>query len=118
MHASGMGKVMLAFGEISPDAAVAQLGSSPASRSTRSCDRDALVRRPDGGASHGYATNHEERYVGVCGVAAPVLAPNGIARAAVGVQGPAMRMTAARITEIAPLVRAAADEVAALALRL
>ena len=62
--------------------------------------------------------NHEERYQGVNGVAAPVLGPGGVARAAVGVQGPALRMNPQRIEEIAPLVRAAADEIAGLALRL
>jgi len=116
MHASGMGKVMLAFGEISPEAAVAQLKALPSFTEHTVVDRDALVRMLMSARTDGYATNLEERYLGVCGVAAPVLAPNGTARAAVGVQGPAMRMTAARIAEIAPLVRAAADEVAALAI--
>ena len=118
MHASGMGKVMLAFGEISPASAVAQLTELPRFTEHTVVDRDELVRLLLEARSRGYATNLEERYIGVNGVAAPVLAPSGTARAAVGVQGPASRMSAERIAEIAPLVRAAADEVAALALRL
>jgi len=67
--------------------------------------------------SRGYAINQEERYDGVVGVAAPVLDRHGIAHAAVGVQGPTMRMTAEKVEAIAPLVRAAAQEIAQLALR-
>lgn len=118
MHASGMGKVMLAFGEIAPEAAVAQLKELPRFTEHTVADLEALVRMLLEARSRGYATNLEERYLGVNGVAAPVLAANGTARAAVGVQGPAMRMTRDRIDEIAPLVRAAADEIASLALRL
>jgi DNA-binding IclR family transcriptional regulator len=118
MHASGMGKVMLAFAEIAPDAAVAQLRDLPRFTDHTIVDRTELVRALMLVRGQGYAVNHEERYIGVNGVAAPVLAANGVARAAVGVQGPSMRMTASRIEEIAPLVRAAADEIAALAVRL
>jgi IclR family acetate operon transcriptional repressor len=118
MHASGMGKVMLAFAEIAPDAAVAQLRDLPRFTEHTIVDRAELVRSLMTVRAQGYAVNQEERYIGVNGVAAPVLAPNGTARAAVGVQGPSMRMTPARLDEIAPLVRAAADEIASLAVRL
>ena len=104
MHASGMGKVMLAFGEIAPEAAVAQLKELPRFTEHTVGDLDVLVRMLLEARSRGYATNLEERYLGVNGVAAPVLATNGIARAAVGVQGPSMRLTRERIDEIAPLV--------------
>lgn len=118
MHASGMGKVMLAFGEIAPEAAVAQLKELSRFTEHTVATLDGLLQMLLEARRRGYATNLEERYLGVNGVAAPVLGPQGIARAAVGVQGPSMRMTAERIEEIAPMVRAAADEIAALALRL
>ena len=87
MHASGMGKVMLAFGDTPPEAAVAQLKALPRFTENTVVDRDELVRVLMTARARGYATNLEERYLGVNGVAAPVLAPNGTSRAAVGVQG-------------------------------
>lgn len=118
MHVSGMGKVMLAFGDIDPAAAVAQLRDLPRYTEHTITDRDALVKVLLQARKDGYATNREERYVGVNGVAAPVLSPHGVARAAVGVQGPSMRMNDEKIRQIAPLVRDAAEEIASLALRL
>ncbi len=118
MHASGMGKVMLAFGDAAPEVAAAQLPNLPRFTDHTICDRSALAYELATIRARGYATNHEERYLGVNGVAAPVLSHDGYVRAAVGVQGPSLRMTPERIEEIAPLVRAAADEIAALAVRL
>ena len=66
----------------------------------------------------GYATNVEERHAGVCGVAAPVRARSGIAHAAVGLQGPSVRLTPERLVELAPTVTAAAGEIAALVIRI
>ena len=53
----------------------------------------------------------------MCGIAAPVRARSGVAHAAIGVQGPSVRLTPDRLHELAPLVTAAADEVAALVIR-
>jgi IclR family transcriptional regulator, acetate operon repressor len=117
LHASGMGKVLLAFGDIAPESAIAQLRDLPRFTDHTICTVSALGHELAQVRAQGYAVNHEERYDGVNGVAAPVLGPAGVARAAVGVQGPAVRMTAARIEEIAALVRAAADDIAALALK-
>ena len=61
--------------------------------------------------------NREERYEGVCGIAAPVMAGDGSAHAAVGIQGPSLRLTAERLDELAAVVREAADEVGLLVLR-
>lgn len=115
LHTSGMGKVLLAFSGVAPHEAVAQLRALPRYTANTICDRDELVRVLVAARANGYATNHEERYDGASGIGAPVLADSGVATAAVGVQGPALRMTAERMLEIAPLVRAAADEIAALA---
>ncbi len=118
LHTSGMGKVLLAFSGYSPQVAVGQLRSLPRYTDHTICDRDELVQVLLAARINGYATNLEERHLGACGVGAPVLGPSGVATAAVGVQGPAVRMSAERLSELAPLVRAAADEIAALALRL
>jgi IclR family acetate operon transcriptional repressor len=117
MHASGMGKVMLAFGDIALETAVAQLKDLPRFTERTVVERDELVKVLMAVRTHGYAVNREERYDGVVGVAAPVLDAHGIAHAAVGVQGPTMRMTTSKVEEIAPLVRAAAADIARLALR-
>lgn len=118
LHTSGMGKVLLAFSGVSPQVAVGQLKSLPRYTERTICDRDELVKVLTAARRAGYATNHEERYDGASGIGAPVLGPSGVATAAVGVQGPALRMSQERMLEIAPLVKAAADEIAALALRL
>jgi DNA-binding IclR family transcriptional regulator len=117
MHASGMGKVMLAFGDVGLETAVAQLKELPRFTERTVVNRDELVGVLVAVRAQGYAVNREERYDGVVGVAAPVLDPHSIAHAAVGVQGPTMRMTTERVVEIAPLVRAAAQEIGRLALR-
>lgn len=114
LHTSGMGKVLLAFSGVSPHTAVAQLKALPRYTANTIVDRDRLVEVLLEARANGYATNHEERYDGASGIGAPVLSPSGVATAAVGVQGPSLRMTAARMLEIAPLVRAAADEIAQL----
>jgi IclR family acetate operon transcriptional repressor len=121
LHASGMGKVLLAFSGVAPEAAVAQLTELthlPRFTDHTICDADVLAATLVAIRGQGYAVNHEERYAGVSGVAAPVLGASGVARAAVGVQGPALRLTPARAAAIAPLVRQAADEIAQLAIQL
>ena len=117
MHVSAMGKVLLANAERSIEREVALLG--PLDRFT---DRtitapDLVVAELTAIRARGWATNVEERQVGVCGIAAPVLARSGVAHAAIGVQGPSVRLTPDRLHELAPLVTAAADEVAALVIR-
>lgn len=60
----------------------------------------------------GYSIDDEEAIPGVRCVAAPVLSPTGQPIAAVAVQGPAVRMTRARIKTLASVVRGAAEEIA------
>ena len=40
----------------------------------------------------------------VCGVAAPVLDADGVARFAIGIQGPSVRLTDSRMAELGPLL--------------
>jgi IclR family acetate operon transcriptional repressor len=65
----------------------------------------------------GFAMNREERYEGVCGIAAPVMAADGSAHAAVAIQGPSLRLTPKRLEQLSAVVRAAADEIGLLVLR-
>lgn len=117
LHASAMGKVLLAFAAGSPKDIAAAL--HPVTRYTPHTitSRTALAQELTAIREQGFATNREERYEGVCGIAAPVIAAHGAAHAAVGIQGPSLRLTPARLHELAPLVRAAADEIGALVLR-
>lgn len=55
--------------------------------------------------SRGYATSIDELEVGLSALAAPVLASDGTAVAALSISGPTSRLTAERIVELAPLLR-------------
>jgi DNA-binding IclR family transcriptional regulator len=61
--------------------------------------------------ARGYAYTVEELEVGLNAVAAPVRGPGGEVIAAVSVAGPAYRVTAARIPELARAVVEAAAEI-------
>ncbi|MGH8883506.1 MAG: IclR family transcriptional regulator domain-containing protein, partial [Stackebrandtia sp.] len=60
----------------------------------------------------GYGLNQGERMEGVCGVAAPVLAPDGSVLAAIAVQGPQVRMPLSRLEELSATVIDTAKAVA------
>ncbi|HQF96499.1 MAG TPA: IclR family transcriptional regulator C-terminal domain-containing protein, partial [Microthrixaceae bacterium] len=62
--------------------------------------------------SDGVALNLEERYVGVCAVAAPVLDAAGVARAGVGFQVPLARFGADRQRELSERAVTLAAELA------
>ncbi len=113
LHASAMGKALLAFGDPSRSDAVAVLGPLEAFTAQTLTEPDELRSELTRIRRRGYALNHGERYDGVVGVAAPVLDGNGIARAAVGLQGPASRLPNRRLTALADDVRASAARLAA-----
>jgi IclR family acetate operon transcriptional repressor len=112
LHASGMGKTLLAFGPATPKDAIAGLRGLPRYTTRTITTRVALLTELEAVRKRGYATNVEERYDGVSGIAAPILDADGVAHAAIGVQGPSLRLTAARLKELAPLIRRAAAEIA------
>ncbi len=113
LHASAMGKVLLAFSDVTPKAAVATLPDLVRYTGATITGRAALAADLEEARRRGYAVNREERYDGVCGVSAPVLDRRDLAVAAVGLQGPTIRLTPKRLTEVAVEVRAAAGDVAA-----
>ena len=112
IHASAMGKALLAFG--SDDAVAEVFASGSPERFTERTIVSAKRLGSDLAAirQRGWAVNDEERYDGVTGVAAPVLGAEGLARAAIGVQGPTARLLAIGVDALGALVRAAADELA------
>lgn len=118
MHASAMGKALLAFSPSPPARSAAELGQLERFTERTHTTSEQLADDLEAVLERGYATNLEERHVGVCGIAAPVRAQSGWAHAAVGIQGPSVRLTATRIDELAPLVVKAAGDIAALVIRI
>ena len=108
LHASAMGKVLLACTGADLAAEVRTLG--PMERFTRHTitSKTALTAELRAVRLRGWAHNLEERYDGVVGVAAPVLDDDSNAVAAIGVQGPSARVDAAESSELVAAVRDAA----------
>lgn len=116
-YASAMGKTLLAFSSSTIDAEVEQIPVLERFTDHTIIDREELTTELSETAARGYAVNVEERYDGVSGIAAPVRSASGRAHAAVGLQGPSVRLTPSRLEELAPLVRSAASEVGSLVIR-
>ena len=114
LHASAMGKALLAFGGMSATAAVAELPALDKYTAATITSRAGLAADLETAVAAGYAVNREERYEGVCGVAAPVLRHGGRAVAAVGLQGPTARLESRGFAELGRDVRATADDIARL----
>ena len=111
LHASAMGKTLLAFGAADPARAVAELG--PLQRFTaHTLTGDALIADLEETRARGYAVNLEERHDGVGGIGAPVLDCHGVARAGLAVQGPIHGYAEERIPTLGQQVVAAATALA------
>ena len=109
-HASGTGKVLLAFQP--PGVAKAVLGRSGLARFTPRTitDTGRLLAELERIREQGYATDYEEIEEGVRCVAAPVLGAEGQVVAAISVSGPTGRLEGDRLGEIIPHIkRIAAD---------
>jgi IclR family transcriptional regulator, acetate operon repressor len=114
LHASAMGKAVLA--NSTRDVARAVPEDMDLARFTDQTvvDREALLAELVTIRERGYAVNDQGRFEGVIGIAAPVMGRDGIARAAVGVQGPTSRLTPGQLPDVAAQVLAAAEELSAL----
>ena len=78
LHASAMGKALLAFAAVEPRVAVARLERLPRFTGHTIVKRSALVAELEAIRAQGYTVNREERHEGVCGVGAPVLDRSGV----------------------------------------
>jgi len=92
LHASAMGKALSAFADQEPEIATTDLGRLDAFTSRTITSQSEFVAELRVARAQGWAVNHEERYEGVVGVAAPVIVAGRGAVAAIGVQGPAARL--------------------------
>ena len=107
VHASGIGKALLAFSD-DPAAEVAALGGLVAFTEATLTSPDDLLADLLVTRRRGWALNDGERHVGVRTMAAPLLDADGRPWAGVSVQGPTVRLPDGRLDEVAGLLVAAA----------
>jgi IclR family acetate operon transcriptional repressor len=95
-HCTANGKVFLAFGAAEPPAELTRMTAQTL------VDRAALDRQLHIVRREGFATTVDELEVGLSALAAPVRGPGGHVIAALSISGPTLRLTRARIAELAP----------------
>lgn len=109
LHATSDGKVLLAFGAAAlPDGELARRTPDTI------VDRAALDAELAQVRERGWGSSEGDFELGLNGVAAPILAPDGGCRAALCISGPAYRVSAGDLATLAARVAAAAARVAAL----
>jgi len=110
LHASGVGKAMLAAMDTATAAAlIARRGllrHTPRTITTR----DALAAELAATRARGYAVDDEEHAAGMCCVAAPIWDEHGEPWAAISLAGPTLRITSGRVAALGELVRATAAD--------
>jgi DNA-binding IclR family transcriptional regulator len=104
-HATGLGKVILAYLPRSETLAVIDRYGLPQLTERTITDRQAFLRCLDEVRKAGYAVDVEENEPGICCVAAPIWDHTGRVVAACSVSGPSLRMTPERMEELKPLVK-------------
>lgn len=112
-HATALGKVLLAA--LDDDEVRQRLAGRQLRRLTHRTivDPDQLQVTLETVREHGFATDDEERSIGVCCVAAPIYDHRGVASAALSVSGPIFRMTDATQLAVRRKVVAAARRISA-----
>jgi IclR family acetate operon transcriptional repressor len=111
MHASGVGKALLAE---FPEHRVRQICAlRRLERFTEQTitDLGELLRALAEGRRNGWALDDEERSLGMRCVAAPIFNEHAEAIASVSVSGPTVRVTPRKLDDYGPMVRRAADEI-------
>lgn len=110
LHASGVGKAMLAV--LGVPAREAAIAGGPLARFTPRTltSLEAVAADLDLARARGYAIDDEEHAAGLRCVAAAVCDEHGQPWAAVSLAGPVTRMTPERIRALGALVRATADD--------
>jgi IclR family acetate operon transcriptional repressor len=103
IHASAIGKVLLAFAA-DPADEIRALGPLAAMTAATLTDPAALLEDVMTTRRRGWALNDGERDVGVRTIAAPLRGADGWAWAGVAIQGPAARLPDERLKELADLL--------------
>ena len=110
LHATAMGKVLLAFSPEGPAAAVRRLGELESFTARTSTSYAELVAQLAEVRRRGFASADAERVDGVREIAVPVLGSGGVV-AALGVRARSKRLTDELAVRVLPPLRHAATEV-------
>ncbi len=111
MHASGIGKALLAdMNQIEVEKILQKTGL-PEFTSNTLVSPDALFADLKKTANRRWSFDDEERYMGMRCVAASIYNSSGKAVAGISVSGPTIRFADIAVDEIGPRVRRAADEI-------
>jgi IclR family transcriptional regulator, KDG regulon repressor len=111
LHATGVGKALLAFQDEKRAAAIVRAASLPRLTAHTLTLLGELKRELARIREQGYAVDDEEAVIGLRCVAAPLFDHSGRAVAAFSVAGPASRVSPSRTPEIARLVLETAGEI-------
>jgi IclR family acetate operon transcriptional repressor len=113
MHASGIGKALLAM--FSGRQLARYLAHAPFAAFTVNtiCTADQLVQNLNLIRAQGYSFDDEEKAIGMRCIAAPILNFHGEAVAGISISGPSHRLTREKVAAIGKLVKAAGDQVSA-----
>jgi|688.fasta_scaffold44437_2 IclR family acetate operon transcriptional repressor len=116
MHASAMGKVLLAYSSSNLEDTITQLGKLESFTNHTITEPTDLLQELVNTKNTGFATNFAERFDGANGVAVPIIAMNDNCRFALGIQGPESRITRKRVKELAEACKRCAEEISDLGL--
>jgi len=111
MHASGIGKALLADMSQTEVEKILQKTGLPEFTSNTLVSPDALFADLKKIASRRWSFDDEERYMGMRCVAASIYNSSGKAVAGISVSGPTIRFSDIEVDEIGPRVRRAADQI-------
>ncbi|MCP5072411.1 MAG: IclR family transcriptional regulator [Rhodobacteraceae bacterium] len=111
MHASGIGKAMLAHMPERVVLAILESSGQPEFTPHTLTNASTLLGNLEMVSTCGYALDNEERYLGMRCIASPIFNARGEVVAGLSVSGPSARFAKARIGEIGPIVRLSADRV-------
>jgi IclR family acetate operon transcriptional repressor len=114
LHASSMGKALIAFGGRPAEVELAGLDHLERLTPRTIVRAGALGKDIAATVERGYAVSDGEMFVGVRSIAVPVASGSGPAAVALGLQGPAARFTAERDAELVAVLRETAEVLARL----
>jgi IclR family acetate operon transcriptional repressor len=114
LHASSMGKALLAFNQEAEQRLLTGLKRLERLTPSTFGSPKELRSELDRTRARGWSIDNEELTVGVRCVAAPICDSAGVARAAIAIQAPAVRVPDERFDELGPEVMRVAKEISAL----
>ncbi len=109
-HATGTGKVLLAFQPDEVIDSIVRQNGLPSFTPHTITDPSRLKEELKDIREQGYAMDSEEQEEGVRCLAAPIFGPDGRILAAMSISGPASRLDERRLDELIPHIKQIADE--------